>query len=262
MYSTATSKKELAFTSGVGPGSRGAAVKRLQEWLNLHGNGTAIDGEFGPATEVAFKNFQKAKGIKPSNTLMAQTWAALVQPMTDALANADGVPSAISAACLDTANVHLSVHPLEAGGDNRGPWVRLYTGGNEGKEWRWCAGFVSFVMRQACGWASIAAPIAGTLSCDTLAAQGQSAKKFITGKSLTNGSAAAATLGSCAIFLIRRSPGDWSHTGFAFNFNGSTFETIEGNTNDEGSSNGYEVCYQIRRLDSDKDFIKLVARNY
>lgn len=258
MYSTATSKKELGFTSGLGLGSRGAAVKRLQEWLNLHGNGTAMDGEFGPATELALKNFHKAKGVKPSSTLTPQAWDALVQPMTDALTNPGDAPLTVSAACHNAANVHLSVHPLEAGGDNRGPWVRLYTGGNEGKEWRWCAGFVSFVMRQACGWAGMAAPIPGTLSCDTLAAQGQLAKKFIAGKSLNNGAAAAAALGSCAVFLIRRTPGDWSHTGFAFNFNGSTFETIEGNTtDDEGSSNGYEVCRRVRRLDGDKDFIRL-----
>lgn len=257
MYSTATSKKELAFTSGVGLGSRGAAVKRLQEWLNLHSNGIAIDGEFGPATELAMNNFQKAKRISLSSTVTAQTWTALTQPMTNSLASAGGAPAMVSRACLDTANVHLSAHPLEVGGDNRGPWVRLYTGGNEGVEWRWCAGFVSFVMRQACGWAGMATPITGTLSCDTLAAQGQSAQRFIAGRGLSNGAAAVAALGPCAIFLSRRTPGDWTHTGFAFNFNGSTFETIEGNANDEGSSNGYEVCHRIRRLDGDKDFIKL-----
>ena len=28
-------------------------VRRVQEWLSLHGNGVLIDGDFGPATERA-----------------------------------------------------------------------------------------------------------------------------------------------------------------------------------------------------------------
>jgi hypothetical protein len=32
------------------------------------------------------------------------------------------------------------------------------------------------------------------------------------------------------------------------------FETIEGNTNDEGSREGYEVCHRVRGYGS-KDFI-------
>ena len=257
MCETTTSRKELAFTPGVGPGSKGLAVKRLQEWLNLRGNGITIDGEFGPATQAALKNFQASQDIKPGNALTAQAWSALVQPMRNSLSATIAQQSNGSDACLQVAKIHLAQHPLEVGGDNCGPWVRLYTGGNEGADWRWCAGFVSFVMKQACDLAGISAPLKGSLSCDTLAARGQVAKRFVSGKDLVTDQISTDALGSCAIFLVRRTPGDWTHAGFAFNFTSTTFQTIEGNTNDGGSTNGYEVCSRTRRLDGNKDFITL-----
>jgi peptidoglycan hydrolase-like protein with peptidoglycan-binding domain len=257
MYSSNASRKELAFTPRVRVGSKGLAVKRLQEWLYLQGYGVSIDGTFGPATLAALKRFQLAQGIKSENDLTSSSWDALVQPMCNALDDAALMPGTASGKCLKIAKLHLAQHPREAGGDNRGPWVRLYTGGNEGADWRWCAGFVSVVMKQACELADITPPIKGSLSCDTLASQALADDRFITGKSLESGQTPIDALGSCAIFLIRKSSGDWTHTGFAFNFTNTTFETIEGNTNDEGSANGYEVCSRTRKLDGGKDFIKL-----
>jgi hypothetical protein len=46
------------------------------------------------------------------------------------------------------AKQHIKNHPPEAGGDNRGPWVRSYLGWH-GKDARWCAGFVCFALEQA-----------------------------------------------------------------------------------------------------------------
>ncbi|WLR57393.1 peptidoglycan-binding domain-containing protein [Mesobacillus subterraneus] len=44
---------------------RGAEVKQLQQALTNKGYSTkGIDGVFGPATESAVKNFQKAKKLK------------------------------------------------------------------------------------------------------------------------------------------------------------------------------------------------------
>ena len=257
MYNTSTSKKELAFTSALGVGSKGSAVKRLQEWLNLQGHGILIDRDFGPATMAALKGFQTAQGLRAAITLNAQTWTALVQPISRALSARARASATVSAACLAVAQAHLAEHPLEAGGDNCGPWVRLYTGGRDGAEWRWCAGFVSFVLSQACDLMTMRAPIKGSLSCDTLAAQAQAAAQFVTGKSIVSGATNSSAFGACAVFLVRRTPGDWTHTGFAFNFTASTFETIEGNTNDDGSANGYEVCRRIRKISDGYDFVRL-----
>jgi len=53
-------------------------------------------------------------------------------------------------------------------------------------------------------------------------------------------------LSRTGIFLVRRSSTDWTHTGLATAFNHDAFETIEGNTNNEGSREGYEVCSRSR----------------
>jgi hypothetical protein len=42
--------------------------------------------------------------------------------------------------------------------------------------------------------------------------------------------------------------GRYSHTGFVRAVVGQTFTTIEGNSNDEGSREGYEVCSNVRPL--------------
>jgi peptidoglycan hydrolase-like protein with peptidoglycan-binding domain len=257
MHSTSASKKELAFTTGLGLGSKGAAVRKIQEWLSLQGHGVLIDGDFGPATLQALKSFQAAKGIKPSSSVGAQTWGALVQPMHSALADLPVVHATVSSASLAVSKMHLAVHPTEAGGDNCGPWVRLYTGGRDGIEWRWCAGFVTFVLNQACKSIAMSTPIKGSLSCDSLALQAKSSSRFVSGKSLVSGAAKVAALGDCSVFLVRRVSGDWTHTGFAFNFTTETFETIEGNTNDDGNANGYEVCRRTRKISDSYDFIKL-----
>jgi hypothetical protein len=44
------------------------------------------------------------------------------------------------------------------------------------------------------------------------------------------------------------------HTGIVLEANNDFYHTIEGNTNDEGSREGYEVCKRIRGYKK-KDFI-------
>jgi len=47
------------------------------------------------------------------------------------------------------------------------------------------------------------------------------------------------------------------HTGFVESVDGLNIHTIEGNTNDEGSREGYEVCRRIRTIKSCKGFIRM-----
>lgn len=51
------------------------------------------------------------------------------------------------------------------------------------------------------------------------------------------------------------------HTGFVEGINGEYIETIEGNSNDEGSREGYEVCRRKRKISSCKGFIRIVESN-
>lgn len=44
-------------------GDRGQAVRTLQQRLNLHGAGLNTDGDFGDATELAVRNYQRKVGL-------------------------------------------------------------------------------------------------------------------------------------------------------------------------------------------------------
>lgn len=68
----------MANTSTLRNGSRGDAVKALQEKLNSLGyNSGAADGIFGVKTEAAVKQFQKAKGLTADGIVGVKTSAAL-----------------------------------------------------------------------------------------------------------------------------------------------------------------------------------------
>lgn len=47
------------------------------------------------------------------------------------------------------------------------------------------------------------------------------------------------------------------HTGFVEKVEGPNIHTIEGNTNDEGSREGYEVARRVRKISSCKGFIRI-----
>jgi hypothetical protein len=47
------------------------------------------------------------------------------------------------------------------------------------------------------------------------------------------------------------------HTGFIEKVEGENINTIEGNTNDTGSREGYEVCRRIRKISACKGFLRI-----
>ena len=240
---------EWDFPGSIARGARGSAARRVQEWLCLHDCNVVIDGDFGPATKAAVQSFQSRAGLAASGTVNQSTWAALVQPMTDAVAEIDPGSRGLGALAVAYAQQHLAQHPREVGGQNRGPWVRLYMKGNDGAEWAWCAGFVSYLLRQAARTLGIAMPLAYTFSCDSLAAEARQGGTFLDGrKGVTQD-----LLPPGSLFLLRRSTLDWTHTGMVVSAAAETFDTIEGNTNDSGEREGYEVCKRVRGYE-DKDF--------
>ena len=54
------------------------------------------------------------------------------------------------------------------------------------------------------------------------------------------------------IFLLQQSPNDWIHTGIIINIGNGIFETIEGNTNGDGSHNGNRVFSRARNFMASK----------
>ena len=250
--------QELSFEGVVKKGDRGKKVKRVQEWLTLNKFATSVDSDFGDATEACVMNFQKSKQLPQTGKVDEQTWNLLVEALDKALAPIE-FPADIklSDAILRVAKQHLAQHPVEVGGQNRGPWVRVYMSGEEGPEWLWCAGFVTFIMKQACLQLEREMPIEGSVSCDSLAHQAKAAGLFVKGAQLQNGSVTWSQLGAAQIFLLRRTSTDWVHTGISFDGADTVFSTVEGNTDRDGSSNGFEVAKRTRSIPK-KDFIKLV----
>lgn len=58
-------------------GSYGDSVRECQELLRKYGFTLDIDGEFGPVTEKAVKDFQKSVGLEVDGEVGPNTWAAL-----------------------------------------------------------------------------------------------------------------------------------------------------------------------------------------
>jgi putative chitinase len=61
----------------VARGSQGDAVVALQNLLRADNFAVAIDGDFGPGTEVAVTRFQSENGLTADGIVGPQTWAAL-----------------------------------------------------------------------------------------------------------------------------------------------------------------------------------------
>jgi nucleoid-associated protein YgaU len=64
-------------------GSKGDAVKGLQNALNARSFHVGVDGEFGPATEEAVRHFQEARQLAVDGIVGRNTWAALCVHMVE-----------------------------------------------------------------------------------------------------------------------------------------------------------------------------------
>lgn len=244
--------KDLELDKEYQKGSKGEKVGLIQEWLCLQGYHTRIDKDFGPATDTAVRGFQQDKGIAVNGIVGDETFVQLVLPMSNALNPIAPNGRSLGMMVVAYAEQHLKQSPREIGGQNKGPWVRLYMNGNEGPEWPWCAGFACFILTQACETLGVPLPMTASVSCDFLAAEARNNGLLLSEP--PGAERKRITLGS--LFLVKRTATDWTHTGIVVEGGEDVFETIEGNTNDDGSREGYEVCKRFRGY-KDKDFILL-----
>jgi hypothetical protein len=71
-------KQTMASSTLLQRGSKGDAVKKLQQELNeILGTKLAVDGDFGPKTEAAVKSFQQQKHLKVDGIVGPQTESAI-----------------------------------------------------------------------------------------------------------------------------------------------------------------------------------------
>lgn len=251
-------KKELVVAA---PMSRESApnkkdVMKLQSWLSLYemanpnaGTMTGIDGDFGPATELAVKKFQQASGVSATGKVNQTLFTKLVTPMQqafEAAPSSGGLRELVVAIALH----HLKSLPRELtikGQSNSGPWVRAYMDGNEGEPWFWCMGFVQTIIDQAASALekNFKTLMPLTYSCDTVGTTGLQ-KNILTRYSKLRTDPSLAKPGD--IFLLQKTTHDWTHTGIIIKVGAEVFETVEGNTNDAGSSNGNGVFRRVRNF--------------
>ncbi len=243
-------------------GDRGWQVKRVQEWCCLHHLTVEIDSHFGPVTDFAVRQFQKMKRLKTDGTVGPVTFAAMIAPLLNALQTPAHPSTNFHETAARIARQHLDQHPREVGGQNMGPWVRLYMHGHEGDNFPWCAGFVSYILKQAATELGREPPIIQSVNCDDLAADALRHGRLITARQMRemvihhHNGPPMTDQPPCAIFLRRRSTFDWDHTGFATEFGDNIFLTIEGNASPDFTNHGSAVISAIRPYNN-HDFIAL-----
>lgn len=224
----------------------------IQEWVTYHGFPTRVDGIFGPATRKCVEMFQAANGLTPSGAVDATTETLLRKPLVEASTfnkrdKDDGTYERIRSTVVEIARLQLHYKAREIGGQNRGPWVRLYMDGRQGRAWPWCAGFATWCLKMACQIHNARMPIPYAFGCDYLAGVAQH-QKILTDD--------PTKLLAGHFFLVRKAPNGWQHIGIIehVDLTTGTLTTIEGNTNDDEVPEGYEVCRRYRAV-QDRDFI-------
>lgn len=242
-------REELLVNTSIGSGASSKA-RIVQELLCLAGHRVVVDGVIGPATLAALADFCTAKGLKVATAVDQTLMDALAQPLLQAI-NPVARTGSLGATAIQVARRHIANHPREVGGQNSGPWVRLYMDGNQGAPWPWCAGFVTYVLRAAAAIEGTALWGPRTYSCDTIGTAARAA-----GKLKTDAAGVSPPPGSLFLIPKRGSSHDWEHVGFVADVNGGAFVTLEGNTNDDGSREGYEAV-QRRRTPTSVDLVLL-----
>lgn len=142
---------------------------------------------------------------------------------------------------LTIANGEVGVEEVPRG-SNDGERVREYLAAAGIKvPAPWCMAFVYWVLQKAC-----VTGVPRTAHCATMWNEAKEKR-------------------TCCINNVKRGdvfiqifPSGSGHTGFVEYVDGDTIYTIEGNTNDSGSREGYEVCRRKRNINEVKGFLRFI----
>jgi hypothetical protein len=222
----------------------GGPVATLQGWLWWHAQmdptkaalcPKAVDGDFGAWTDAALRA-ARAAGLDPAH-LDAPLERAVQVPATPPPPWPDAVRSITAQHVTElpaelTVRSHLAVKVAPE--SNTGPWVRRYTGGHEGTVWRWCAGAAWAVLEQAAAWTGHVLPIKPSLQCNVMADRARAVGRLVPASEARPGDAFLAFNGK-----------SYYHTGVILDVVDGAWKTAEGNSNADGSENGW--AFVIRR---------------
>lgn len=234
-------------------GDTGRRVRLVQEWLTLRGEGVIIDERFGDATEFATALFQELAGLAVTGVVTRETWWRLCEPYTRAIRPLPPDDRTLSELLLAYAEQHLASRAREVGGQNLGPWVRLYMNDVDGPDRYWCAGFAWFCLNQAAQSIGVPPPIARAESVPRLVAFARAAGLFVEAPPLAE---RTSVIRPGDLFVERGGNFGWKHIGIVKEVHEKVFVTIEGNSNDDHQDNSWEVCQRVRAYEyPTKDFI-------
>lgn len=231
-------------TSGACPneivkGQRSGCVTELQSLLNHHGADLAVDGEFGPLTDGAVRDFQAEKGLTVDGRVGPNTKAALYGVVTPP---SSPPPGGGYGKILEVAAAEVGTVEGSARANSYGAAVGLSLSTNN---YAWCATFVSWVARQTGATSYRNSYVSGWVR------QARAGNYHL---SVTS----SPQPGDIVAF-------DWNggsdfddgqeHIGIVRTVSGSTFTTVEGNTGNpnggkdgvyvknRGTNNGYDVVF-------------------
>ena len=232
-----------------------AIVRKIQARLEeLDFGPVGVDGDFGVITEHAVMAFQalnddeNGMALDVDGEIGELTWDALFQERTEI---EDPVPdlSDITSdrlAFIEVANAQIGVKQSTRGSET-GPMVDAYilsTGLKPGKSSYWCMAFVYWCAMKTCEERDINNNLPRTAHVKT---SWNRSKASGAGAIVERNDAKSTTVKPGMVFYI--STGQTTgHTGIVTKVSGGTISTIEGNTNEGGSRNGYGVFARTRRI--------------
>ena len=147
-------------------------------------------------------------------------------------------------ASLQSAQSQIGVTEIPKG-SNAGPELEIYLRSvGLGKGFAWCMAFVYWNVLQASTKLKLQNPLKKTAG---VMVQWNS--------QLPKAKVKTPQAGDIFIMDFGKGVG---HTGFVEKVEGLLIHTIEGNTNDDGSREGYEVCYRTRKPSAIKGFIRIL----
>lgn len=258
-------KEFAALTTPIQRGENTPRVAMVQEWINLHKwytprfnlkigvDGGTKTGGFGPATESAVKSFQLASKLEATGIVDQLTWSALTAPLQRAFKEIKFESQhTIQDRFIAYLNQFVNEHPVELH-PNHGPWVRAFMKGMDWDDAAWCCGSL-------CTGLDLAAHSMGE-SMEKYLPWSWSVPKSVNDAKSENFLARYYTPeqvkknpglirhGDLGIVLGPKGP---SHIFAVEKMEGTVMHTIEGNSNDEGSRDGYEMCRGRRDAASGK----------
>lgn len=143
---------------------------------------------------------------------------------------------------IEIANTQIGVHE-DPGNKNTGPQVDEYLKSvGLGPGYSWCMAFVYWCFREAANKLAVANPLAKTGGV----LDQYNRRKLHFGQTHPMPG---------DVFIMDFGKG-LGHTGLVEKVDGNFIYTIEGNSNDEGSREGYEVCKRKRSVNSIKGYLR------